>query len=81
VNGQCISTECFINVLLLVLRNAYETLVGKPGGKGQLRRYLRRCENNVRTDIREIGWEAVDWAQDRDQWRAFENTVMKVLVL
>jgi hypothetical protein len=31
-------------------------------------------------DLREIGWDDVDWielAQDRDQWRALVNTVMK----
>jgi hypothetical protein len=30
-------------------------------------------------DLREIGWNGVDWiepAQDRDQWRALVNTVM-----
>jgi hypothetical protein len=30
-------------------------------------------------DLREIGWDIVDWmelAQDRDQWRALVNTVM-----
>jgi hypothetical protein len=30
-------------------------------------------------DLREIGWEVVDWihlAEDRDQWRALVNTVM-----
>jgi hypothetical protein len=29
-------------------------------------------------DLREIGWDGVDWidlAQDRDQWRALVNTV------
>jgi hypothetical protein len=34
-------------------------------------------------DLREIGWSAVDWidlAQDRDQWRALVNTVMKLWV-
>jgi hypothetical protein len=34
-------------------------------------------------DIREIGWGGMDWinlAQDRDQWRALENTIMNVLV-
>jgi hypothetical protein len=33
-------------------------------------------------DIREIGWEVVDWihlAQDRDQWRTVVNTVMNLL--
>jgi hypothetical protein len=30
-------------------------------------------------DLREIGWNGVDWidmAQDRDQWRALVNTVL-----
>jgi hypothetical protein len=30
-------------------------------------------------DVKEIGWEFVDWihlAQDRDWWRALVNTVM-----
>jgi len=34
-------------------------------------------------DLREVGWEIVDWihvAQDRDQWRAHVNTVMNVRV-
>jgi hypothetical protein len=33
-------------------------------------------------DLREIGWDGVDWielAQDRDQWRALVNTVMNLL--
>jgi hypothetical protein len=32
-------------------------------------------------DIREIGWGVIDWidlAQDRDQWRAHVNSVMKL---
>jgi hypothetical protein len=34
-------------------------------------------------DLREIGWGGMDWidlAQDREQWRALVNTVMKLLV-
>jgi hypothetical protein len=33
----------------------------------------RRWVNNIRMDLREIGWDGVDWidlAQDRDGWRA-----------
>jgi hypothetical protein len=32
-------------------------------------------------DLKEIGWEVVDWmhlTQDRDQWPAVMNTVMNV---
>jgi hypothetical protein len=35
-------------------------------------------------DLREIGWESVDWiqlAQDRDRFRAFVNTMMNRRVL
>jgi hypothetical protein len=34
-------------------------------------------------DLREIGWDGVDWteiAQDRDQWRALVNTVSNLQV-
>jgi hypothetical protein len=34
-------------------------------------------------DLRETGWEDVDWihlAQDRDQWRAVVNTVIYLWV-
>jgi len=37
---------------------------------------------DVRMNLREIGWVAVDWihvAQDRDQWLAIENTVMNLI--
>jgi hypothetical protein len=32
-------------------------------------------------DLREIGWDGMDWidlAQNRDQWRALVNTVMNL---
>jgi hypothetical protein len=35
--------------------------VGKPGGKRPLGRHRRRWEDNIRWDLREIGWEGVDW--------------------
>jgi hypothetical protein len=34
-------------------------------------------------DLREIGWDGVDWidlARDRDQWRALVNMVMNLRV-
>jgi hypothetical protein len=37
-------------------RNAYIILVGKPEGKRQLRRPRSRWEDNIKMDLREIGW-------------------------
>jgi hypothetical protein len=54
-------------------RNAYRILVGKPEGKRPLGRPRRRCEDNIRMDLRAVGYGGMDWidlAQDRDQWRA-----------
>jgi hypothetical protein len=39
--------------------------------------------DNIKTDLREIGWGGMDWidlAQDRDQWRAVVSTVMNLPV-
>jgi hypothetical protein len=35
-------------------------LAGKPEGNGLLGRTRCRWENNIRTALREIGWEGVD---------------------
>jgi hypothetical protein len=63
--------------------NAYRILVGKPEGKKPLGRSRRRWVNNIKMDLREIGWYGMHWidlAQDRDQWRALVNTVMNLRV-
>jgi hypothetical protein len=39
--------------------------------------------DNNKIDLREIDWDGMDWidlVQDRDQWRALENTVMNFRV-
>jgi hypothetical protein len=57
----------------------YNILVGKPEGKRPLGRPWHRWENNIIVDLKEIGWEGVDWiyvAQDRDQQLALVNMVM-----
>jgi hypothetical protein len=42
-------------------RNAYMTLVGKPEGKRTLGRPRRRCVDNNKMDLRETGWDDMDW--------------------
>jgi hypothetical protein len=52
--------------------------VGEPEGKRPLRRRRCRWVDNIKMNLREIGWGCMDWidlAQDRDQWRAPVNTV------
>jgi hypothetical protein len=64
-------------------RNAYRILVGKPEGKRPLGRPRRRWVDNIKMDLREIGFDGTDWidlAQVRDQWRALVNTVMNLRV-
>jgi hypothetical protein len=54
-------------------------LAGKPKGK----KPRRRWEDNIRIDLREIGWggmDGIDLAQDRYQWRAIVNTVLNLRV-
>jgi hypothetical protein len=42
--------------LIAEKRNAYSILVGKPEGKRPLGRPRRRKGDNIRIDLREIGW-------------------------
>jgi hypothetical protein len=64
-------------------RGAYRVLVGKPEGRRSVERPRRRWENNIKMDLREVGWGGMDWinlAQDRNRWRALVNTVMNLRV-
>jgi hypothetical protein len=57
-------------------RNAYRILVGNPEGKRPLGRPRLRWVDNIKMDLREIGWDGGGWidlAQDRDQWRDLVN--------
>jgi hypothetical protein len=61
-------------------RNAYMILVEKSEGKRSMRRPRRRWVDNIKMDLKEIGWDGVDlidMVQDRDQWMALVNTVLK----
>jgi hypothetical protein len=62
-------------------RNSYRILVGKPEGRRPLGRQRRRWVDDIKIDLREIGWDGMDWidlAQDRDQWKALVKTVMNL---
>jgi hypothetical protein len=55
-----------------------------PERKKPLGRPRHRWEDGIRMDLREIGWESVEWmmlAQDRNRCRVLVNTVMNLRVL
>jgi hypothetical protein len=65
------------------VRNAYNILVGKAGGRRPLGRPRCRWEDNIRMNLGEVGFEDVDGihlAQDRNRWRALMNMVMNLRV-
>jgi hypothetical protein len=56
-------------------------LMGKPELKRPLGRHRRKWEDNIKIDLREVGWVGIDWidlTQDTDQWRALVNTVINL---
>jgi hypothetical protein len=64
-------------------RDVYKVLIGRPEGKRPLGKPRRRWEDNIKTDLREMGIDGANWiqlAQDRVQWRSFVNTVMNLRV-
>jgi len=65
------------------MRNKYNIFVGKPEGKKQLGRCMRRWEDNIRMDLSEGEWKVVDWihlSQDRNQWWVLVNKVINLRV-
>jgi hypothetical protein len=52
-------------------------LVGKSEGKRPFGSSRRRGGNNIRLDLRDIGWKVVAWmhlAEDMEQWRSLVKT-------
>jgi hypothetical protein len=74
----------------LILKHTYIFLVChklsanilKAGREEPLGRPRRRWEDNIKMDLREIGFGDVEWIHwaDRDRWRALVNTVMNLRV-
>jgi hypothetical protein len=57
--------------------------LGNPEEMRPLGRPRRRWVDNIKMELREIGWGGIDWiglTQDRDQWWAHVNTVMNLRV-
>jgi hypothetical protein len=64
-------------------RDAYRVLVVKLEGRTPLGRPRRKREDNIKMDLREVGWVGMDWidlAEDTDRWRAVLNAVMNLRV-
>jgi len=64
-------------------RGVYRVLVGKPEEKRPLGRPRRRWEDNIKMDLKNVGFGGVDWiglAQDRDRWQAVVTSVMNLPV-
>jgi hypothetical protein len=64
-------------------RTAYRIVVGKPEGKRRLGRPRCRWMDNIKMDLREIGWGDMDWidlSEGKNQWKALVNTVMNLWV-
>jgi hypothetical protein len=55
----------------------YRILVGKLEGKRPLGRPSCRWVNIIKMDLREIGWDGVDWIE-LAEGRALVNTVMNL---
>ena len=57
--------------------------MGKPEGNRPLGRPRSRWEENIRTDLREVGCDPGEWinlAEDRDQRRAYVRAAMNLWV-
>ena len=64
-------------------RGVYRDLLGKPEGRRPLRRPRRRCVDNIRMDLQEVGCGFMDWiglAQDRDRWWTLVSAVTNLRV-
>ena len=64
-------------------RGMYRFLLGKLEGRGPLGRTRRRCVDNIRMDLQEVGCGYMDWIrliQDTGSWRTLVCAVMNLWV-
>ena len=61
-------------------KGEYWVLVGKPEEMSPVRTRRRRWDDNIKKDVRKVGW-GIDWtdvAQDSERWRAVVSAVMNL---
>ena len=64
-------------------RGVYRVLVGKQEGRRPLGRPRRKCVDNIRMDLQEVGCGYMDWiglGKYRDRWRTLVSAVMNLRV-
>ena len=64
-------------------RSALNILTGTPTGKRYLGRLGRRCKDNIRMDLKEMGIKTRNWvdsSQDKNYWKALVNAVLNLWV-
>jgi len=64
-------------------RGVHRVLVGKPEGRRPMGRPRCGWEDNIKTDLQEVGGGSGDWkelAQARDMWQALVSMVMNFRV-
>jgi hypothetical protein len=65
------------------MRNVYEILIGKHEGKEPLGRPRSKLERSIKMDLKETGWDGLDWinlAHYRHQRWVPVHTVMNFWV-
>jgi hypothetical protein len=61
----------------------YRVLMEKLEGRRPLRRPRHRWDDDTKINLRELGWEGMEWinlAGNRDRWWAFVTGVMNLHV-
>ena len=57
--------------------------MGKPEGRRPLGRPRRKCVDNIRMDLEEVGFgnmDCIGLAQDRERWRTLVSSVINLRV-
>jgi len=64
-------------------RVACRLLVDRSEGKALIRKPWHRWEENIKMNIKKLGWAGMDWidqAQDRDIWQVLVNVEVNLSV-